>query len=300
MMAIVSGSSGASRRSRVDRSFRTAAARLGRRLSASATAPTTRRRRWASSPACSSRPATSRRSTIPIWVILAAHAAIGLGTLSGGWRIIHTMGSKITKLQPVGGFAAETAGAITLFLATLVRHPGLDDAHHHRRDRRRRRDAAALRRPLGRRRPHRLGLDPDHPDGRVHGRTDVLGGGGVRREVAFILAPVNETISTRRRTARIRPAARHRRALDRGLPSRSASLRKAAMRMTRGAASTKRSQLWFESCIERGTLERALQESNFRPCMPPKAISEEQNGADGLLGEPFIVRVAIPAYQAIA
>jgi len=56
--------------------------------------------------------------SIPMWVILAAHTAIGLGTLSGGWRIIHTMGSKITKLQPVGGFAAETAGAITLFLAS--------------------------------------------------------------------------------------------------------------------------------------------------------------------------------------
>jgi PiT family inorganic phosphate transporter len=55
---------------------------------------------------------------IPIWVILSAHAAIALGTLSGGWRIIHTMGSKITRLQPVGGFAAETAGAVTLFLAT--------------------------------------------------------------------------------------------------------------------------------------------------------------------------------------
>ena len=48
---------------------------------------------------------------IPVWVILAAHAAIALGTLTGGWRIIHTMGSKITKLTPVGGFAAETAGA---------------------------------------------------------------------------------------------------------------------------------------------------------------------------------------------
>jgi PiT family inorganic phosphate transporter len=55
---------------------------------------------------------------IPLWVILAAHSAIALGTLSGGWRIIHTMGSKITKLQPVGGFAAETAGAITLFFAS--------------------------------------------------------------------------------------------------------------------------------------------------------------------------------------
>jgi PiT family inorganic phosphate transporter len=60
---------------------------------------------------------------IPLWVILSAHAAIALGTLSGGWRIIHTMGSKITKLQPVGGFAAETAGAISLFTATHLGVP---------------------------------------------------------------------------------------------------------------------------------------------------------------------------------
>jgi inorganic phosphate transporter, PiT family len=60
---------------------------------------------------------------IPFWVIMAAHAAIALGTLSGGWRIIHTMGSKITKLQPVGGFAAETAGAISLFTATHLGIP---------------------------------------------------------------------------------------------------------------------------------------------------------------------------------
>jgi PiT family inorganic phosphate transporter len=61
--------------------------------------------------------------TIPVWVILTAHTAIALGTLSGGWRIIHTMGSKITKLQPVGGFAAETAGAATLFLASHLGVP---------------------------------------------------------------------------------------------------------------------------------------------------------------------------------
>ena len=60
---------------------------------------------------------------IDLWVILLAHAAIALGTLTGGWRIIHTMGSKITKLQPVGGFAAETAGAITLFIATHLGVP---------------------------------------------------------------------------------------------------------------------------------------------------------------------------------
>ena len=57
------------------------------------------------------------------WVILSAHAAISLGTLSGGWRIIHTMGQKITRLQPVGGFAAETAGAISLFTATYLGVP---------------------------------------------------------------------------------------------------------------------------------------------------------------------------------
>ncbi len=51
---------------------------------------------------------------VPFWVILAAHAAIGLGTLAGGWRIIKTMGMRLTKLRPVGGFCAETAGAVML------------------------------------------------------------------------------------------------------------------------------------------------------------------------------------------
>src|SRR3989338_7030374 len=55
---------------------------------------------------------------VPLWVVLSCHAAMGLGTLFGGWRIVKTMGMKITKLKPVGGFCAETAGAITLFLAT--------------------------------------------------------------------------------------------------------------------------------------------------------------------------------------
>jgi PiT family inorganic phosphate transporter len=52
---------------------------------------------------------------VPLWVVLSAHAAIALGTLSGGWRIVHTMGSKITKLNPVGGMSAESAAAATLF-----------------------------------------------------------------------------------------------------------------------------------------------------------------------------------------
>ena len=57
---------------------------------------------------------------IPFWVVLAAHMAIGLGTLSGGWRIIHTMGSKITKLHPEGGFAAETGAAVAIYTATAL------------------------------------------------------------------------------------------------------------------------------------------------------------------------------------
>jgi PiT family inorganic phosphate transporter len=60
---------------------------------------------------------------VPFWVVLSAHAAIGLGTLAGGWRIIHTMGSKITKLQPVGGFAAETGAAISILIATQTGVP---------------------------------------------------------------------------------------------------------------------------------------------------------------------------------
>ena len=56
---------------------------------------------------------------VPLWVILISHAAIALGTAFGGWRIVKTMGSKITKLQPFGGFCAESAGALTLIAATL-------------------------------------------------------------------------------------------------------------------------------------------------------------------------------------
>jgi len=59
-----------------------------------------------------------KAAEIPFWVVIACQAAIALGTLFGGWRIVKTMGQKITKLKPVGGFCAETGGAITLFLAT--------------------------------------------------------------------------------------------------------------------------------------------------------------------------------------
>ncbi len=59
-----------------------------------------------------------KAAEIPFWVVISCQAAIALGTLFGGWRIVKTMGQKITRLKPVGGFCAETGGAITLFLAT--------------------------------------------------------------------------------------------------------------------------------------------------------------------------------------
>src|SRR5690606_2784674 len=55
---------------------------------------------------------------VPFWVVITCQAAIALGTLFGGWRIVHTMGSRITRLSPQQGFCAETGGAITLFMAT--------------------------------------------------------------------------------------------------------------------------------------------------------------------------------------
>ncbi|HEX9916946.1 MAG TPA: inorganic phosphate transporter [candidate division Zixibacteria bacterium] len=60
---------------------------------------------------------------VPLWVVLSAHAAIAFGTLSGGWRIVKTMGQKITKLRPIDGFSAETASAISIFLATHLGVP---------------------------------------------------------------------------------------------------------------------------------------------------------------------------------
>ena len=67
--------------------------------------------------------ATTASDPLPTWVIVSCYLAIGMGTLFGGWRIVKTMGQKITKLRPVGGFCAETGGAITLFLATSLGIP---------------------------------------------------------------------------------------------------------------------------------------------------------------------------------
>jgi PiT family inorganic phosphate transporter len=60
---------------------------------------------------------------IPFWIVLACHAAMGLGTLSGGWRIVKTMGMRLTKLKPFGGFCAETGGSLAIFLATALGVP---------------------------------------------------------------------------------------------------------------------------------------------------------------------------------
>ncbi|WP_175626556.1 MULTISPECIES: inorganic phosphate transporter [Oxalobacteraceae] len=67
--------------------------------------------------------ATTAEDPLPWWVVISCYSAISLGTLFGGWRIVKTMGQKITKLKPVGGFCAETGGAITLFLATALGVP---------------------------------------------------------------------------------------------------------------------------------------------------------------------------------
>jgi PiT family inorganic phosphate transporter len=67
--------------------------------------------------------ASAEDKSPPSWTIISCYAAIGLGTMFGGWRIVKTMGQKITKLKPVGGFCAETGGALTLFLATSMGIP---------------------------------------------------------------------------------------------------------------------------------------------------------------------------------
>jgi PiT family inorganic phosphate transporter len=86
----------------------------------------------------------------PMWVIISCYTAISFGTLFGGWRIVKTMGQKITKLKPVGGFCAETDGA---------GHSRVDHAHDHGRHRRRRLGAKNVGRALGRGGQYRLGLD---------------------------------------------------------------------------------------------------------------------------------------------
>src|SRR5438046_563328 len=104
---------------------------------------------------------------VPAWVIIACGAAMGLGTMSGGWRIVKTMGQRLTKLTPFGGFCAETSGAITLFIAS---HFGIPVSTTHTITR-------AISGAVGCGGTHRVGVDSHDP-----------GGGGGRGRSVFRLA----------------------------------------------------------------------------------------------------------------
>ena len=134
-----------------------------RRSTRLAMAAMTRRRRWVSSPCCCIRKVTwATQFYVPFWVVIACQIAMAVGTLIGGWRIVKTMGSKITRLTPMQGFCAETGGSMTLFAATWLGVPvstthtitGVD----HRR--RRRTKVTAVRWVVARQDCHRL----DHYD----------------------------------------------------------------------------------------------------------------------------------------
>ncbi len=86
---------------------------------------------------------------VPIWVILLCAVTMGVGTAVGGWRIVRTMGLRLTKLEPVHGFAAETAAAVTIEVADSARHPGKYNSNHQHRHHRRRCHSEALGRALG-------------------------------------------------------------------------------------------------------------------------------------------------------
>ena len=87
---------------------------------------------------------------VPHWVAISCYIAIGLGTLTGGWKIIETMGSRITKLSQHQGFAASTGGSIMVFTASLLGIPGIDDTHDHRMCHWRRRRPPSIGGALGR------------------------------------------------------------------------------------------------------------------------------------------------------
>ena len=99
----------------------------------------------------------------PTWVIVSAALAMALGTYAGGWRIIKTLGTRIAKLDPPQGFAAQTACALDPLHDRPLRLPGLDHPHDLRQRHGRGRLAAALGGPLGRRRQHPDRLGDDDP-----------------------------------------------------------------------------------------------------------------------------------------
>ena len=111
-----------------------------------------------------------RRFDVPTWVIVSAATAIALGTYLGGWRIIKTMGSRIIKMDPAQGFAAQGCGRGSDPRRVALRLPALDHARDLRRGDGRRRREAAVRRALGRRRQHRRRVGADAARGRARRR----------------------------------------------------------------------------------------------------------------------------------
>ena len=106
---------------------------------------------------------------MPVWVPLACYSAIALGTMSGGWKIVKTMGTRITKVTPFEGVAAETAGAITLFVTEALENSGKYYAYDYRFHYRCWCYQAFICRTLGRYRKPSLGVDSHHPGKRGTG-----------------------------------------------------------------------------------------------------------------------------------
>jgi hypothetical protein len=104
-----------------------------------------------------------------MWVPLASFTAIALGTMSGGWKIVRTMGTRITKVTPLEGVSAETAGALTLFLTEKLGDTRQHDAYHYGGDHRGRRNQTAFCGKMGGYDQPALGLDIDHSGQRPAG-----------------------------------------------------------------------------------------------------------------------------------
>ena len=117
---------------------------------------------------------------VPFWVMISCYAAMGLGTLVGGWRIVHTMGSRITRLTPVPGLLRGDRRRHHAVRGDRARHSGLDHPHHHRLHHRRRRRAQGIGGALERGEQHRRRLDHHDPGVGVHRRARLRGGGIVR------------------------------------------------------------------------------------------------------------------------
>ena len=125
---------------------------------------------------------------VPFWVVITCQAAIGLGTLIGGWRIVRTVGSKITRMTPVQGCCASAGGAIMLFCRHLFGHSGLHHPHRNRLNHRRRCGAQSVRRSLEHCRQHCYRVDRDVAGLGAHGRA-LLRCGQVFFTLVVVLIP---------------------------------------------------------------------------------------------------------------